>query len=569
MSQKKTLKELKDTINKVSVTNLERQFMFTAIAKYGSVLEAYCKSKIKRKDFEIPTLQRLLNDCIPGYAKDAEQIYINKMKDYPGYEQVNVATMVSQGALFDNLCFVYDTVKDIICLATMNFELLYNLDVEYDMLKQVLSKNKKGIVKAYRIDIDYSNSESEFTFKAVNARDFDIDEPTDDSAEGKRFFVIPYIYILRYMKILEQVLKERTLIVVQNVGGIEKVRVISLDENILAKFCDNPNAVRGVQARFFPLKAFFYAPSVGSPSTTAMVTNINLFNVENIKATSEYDIKKYNIQKPVNPIRNIVGEGIVCNVLMDLKSKDLNAFSDIIDSFPNRKLYLSENVEEIGVGSISKFLHSLSNVGLNKVYKKLGLVEEIDRREKIITSSEGRQLTPEDMKKLEDILKSNVCRLVIQKKDCRLSSVFCTNNKEILKGVYGNDYFGKYEGFSAKFYEFWNWVNDENNSHWGNTSIVSDKLVDCGLALPKQDVDVLVDKIIAMRYGKISKEEGKDVIKSFIADSVGVNLKRSQAVNKGNNILVRALNSSIDTDGKPYDYYKYLDKSKIISGIIL
>lgn len=569
MSQKKTLKELKDTINKVSVTNLERQFMFTAIAKYGSVLEAYCKSKIKRKDFEIPTLQRLLNDCIPGYAKDAEQIYINKMKDYPGYEQVNVATMVSQGALFDNLCFVYDTVKDSICLATMNFELLYNLDVEYDMLKQVLSKNKKGIVKAYRIDIDYSNSESEFTFKAVNARDFDIDEPTEDSAEGKRFFVIPYIYILRYMKILEQVLKEKTLTVVQNVGGIEKVRVISLDENVLAKFCDNPNAVKGVQARFFPLKAFFYAPSVGSPSTTAMVTNINLFNVENVKATSEYDIKKYNIQKPVNPIRNIVGEGIVCNVLMDLKSKDLNAFSDIIDSFPNRKLYLSENVEEIGVGSISKFLHSLSNVGLNKVYKKLGLVEEIDRREKIITSSEGRQLTPEDMKKLEDILKNNVCRLVIQKKDCRLSSVFCTNNKEILKGVYGNDYFGKYEGFSAKFYEFWNWVNDENNSHCGNTSIVSDKLVDCGLALPKQDVDVLVDKIIAMRYGKISKEEGKDTIKAFIADSVGVNLKRSQAVNKGNNILVRALNSSIDTDGKPYDYYKYLDKSKIISGIIL
>ncbi len=569
MSQKKTLKELKDTINKVSVTNLERQFMFTAIAKYGSVLEAYCKSKIKRKDFEIPTLQRLLNDCIPGYAKDAEQIYIDKMKDYPGYEQVNVATMVSQGALFDNLCFVYDMVKDSICLATMNFELLYNLDVEYDMLKQVLTKNKKGIIKAYRIDIDYSNSESEFTFKAVNARDFDIDEPTDDNVEGKRFFVIPYIYILRYMKILEQVLKERTLTVVQNVGGIEKVRVISLDENILAKFCDNPNAVKGVQARFFPLKAFFYAPSVGSPSTTAMVTNINLFNVENIKATSEYDLKKYNIQKPVNPIRNIVGEGIVCNVLMDLKSKDLNAFSDIINSFPNRKLYLSENVEEIGVGSISKFLHSLSNVGLNKVYKKLGLVEEIDRREKIITSSEGRQLTSEDMKKLEDILKSNVCRLVIQKKDCRLSSVFCTNNKEILKGVYGNDYFGKYEGFSAKFYEFWNWVNDENNSHWGNTSIVSDKLVDCGLALPKQDVDVLVDKIIAMKYGKISKEEGKDIIKSFIADSVGVNLKRSQAVNKGNNILVRALNSSIDTDGKPYDYYKYLDKSKIISGIIL
>ena len=569
MSEKKTLKDLKDTINKVSVSNLERQFMFTAIAKYGFVLEDYCKNKIKRKDFEIPTLQRLLNDCIPGYAKDAEQIYINKMKDYPGYERVNVATMVSQGALFDNLCFVYDMVKDNVCLATMNFELLYNLDVEYDMLKQVLTKNLKGIVKAYRIDIEYSNSESGFTFKAVNARDFDIDEPKDDGVEGKRFFVIPYIYILRYMKILEQLLKNRTLTVLQDVGGIEKVRVISLDEDILAKFCDNPNAVKGLKSRFFPLKAFFYAPSVGSPSTTAMVTNINLFNVSNIKPTSEYDFKKYNIQKPANPIKSIVGESVVCNVLMDLKSKDLNAFSDIIDSFPNRKLYLSENVEEIDVRGISKFLHSLSNVGLNKVYKKLGLVEEINRREKLISSNECRQITSDDMKNLEDILKDNVCRLVIQKKDCRLSSVFCTNNKEILKGIYGDDYFGKYEGFSAKFYEFWNWVNDVNNTHWGVTSIVSDKLVDCGLTLPKQDVDILVNKIIATKYGKISKEEGKDIIKAFIADSVGASLKRSQSANKGNNILVRTLKSSIDADGKPYDYYKYLDKSKIISGIIL
>lgn len=562
----KTLKELKDCIESVNASQLEYRINEnTLIGKYMRNVDNDIKTMVQSRygHVGIPTLQNFI-DKNEGYKAELIDLYKEKMQGVKGYETVNIETMVAQAALFDNLCYVYDTVKGTYCLATMNFDILYDLDVEYDMLKQVFKKNKDSITKAYRIDVEYLNDDKEFSFKAVNAKDFDIDESKPDGSEGKRFYLVPYLYVVRFMKLFEYLLnKGATLRVHQAKEGMEKVRFISKNTDILSKFCDEPSAVNGLQAKFFPLRGFFYAPVVGAPSTTAMVTNIDIFDMSTVKNATVEDFSKFGVHKPVNPVEDLVAESLVCNKLMFVKSVDIGDFAYMINNFPYRNKYLDLDVDNITEVSISKYLHSITEVAKKKVYKIVGIGDELSSRMKIL-GRVGTPLSQNDIKNIEDVLKTGICKLIIQKNNCMLSSVFCTNDKNILISIYGTDYVRKYEGFSTKFYNLWNWL--ESNKTKITEDVIMKACSTWGLPCDsKEDAKYVIDTYSS---GDALAEEN---IKGFFADKMGVNLKRSEAVKSSkdsSNVLARTLTAYVTPEGKVVDYYKFIDKKKIIGGTL-
>lgn len=562
MAKAKTLKELKDNISVVKATQLELRMNTTIINGYSGEIMNYVLSKITSTNGHIgmPTLHFFLDTFSDVRAK-YEEMYISKMQGQKGYEQVDVDTMVAQGFLFDSLCFVFDSQKNTYSLATMNFELLYDLDIEYDMLKQVAMKNKQGFVKAYRIDVEYCNDDKEFTFKAVNPRDFDIDENKLDTQEGKRFFIVPYTYVMFYMKAVEALLKKGyTLRVHQSLSGIEKIRLITTNQEILSKYCDVPEATKGLTAKFFPLKGFFYAPSIGAPSTSAMVTNINLFNTDVIKNSLPNDFKTYNITKPSDAVGDMIAEGLIINKLMTLKAEDIGDFYYIIENLPAKR-YFAADAENISDGDIAKYLHSLSDFSKKRVYSMLGIEKELARRRAIIGN--GRQMTAKEINDIENTFKNGICRVIIQKKDCRLSAVMGTNNKVILQKIYGNPL--KYESFAHRFYMLLNWLSDEG-SNLSDDSI-DDELKYLGLGYGSEGIKA-VNAYLSSDRGTVDEEN----LKGALADIIGVSLKRSNAqvsTNKvSTNVLVRTLTARLDENHNPVDYYKYIDKSKIIGGMI-
>lgn len=557
----KTLKDLKDRVDVVRSTQLERRLEDTKIGKYVSSVDDYVLTQLKsaRGEVSIPTMQRFM-ELNPSYKNELEDLYIEKMKGVKGYDTVNVETIIAQAALFDCLCFVYDSKKDEYSLATMNFELLYDLDVEYDMLKQVLSKNKQGIVKAYRIDVEYSNSEKEFTFKAVNARDFDIDESKSDSSGDKRFFLVPYIFSVRFMKYIESALnKGGTLRVHQALNGVEKIRIISKNEKVLSQMCDVPEAVKGLEAKFFPLKGFFYAPVVGAPSTTSMVTNINLFDVAIIKPTMKSDFQRFNIHKPVDPIKDMIGESLVCATLMKYKEEDISDFSYMISNLPYRNVYLDGDIETIDEKSISKYLHSITETAKDTVYSVVGVDKELNRRRSLFKGN-GRAMTKSEIENIEETLQNNICRVVIQKKDCKLSGIFCTNDKNVLRSIYGEDYIKRYEGFSTKFYIFVNWYNTKVGTGEVNEESIGEELDFLGLPSGQEDIKNVVSCL--------GDRDNVEDLKWYFAKKMGISVKRSEAVKSSSSVLARSLTAYINSEGKPEEYYKFVDKSKIISGVI-
>ena len=556
------LKDLKARTDIVKSSDLEARIGKTLISQYVGVIDSSILSNFKKKSVDFPSM-RVFFTMAPEYRKNVIMKYAEIMKDSVS-GGVDTDVMAAQGALFDGLCFLYDAEKDSYCLVTMNFDLLYGLNVEYDMLKQVAQKNVKGFAKAYRVDIEYSNSSKEFTFKVVNARDMDIDAFKPDSDESKRFFLIPYLYIFRLMKNIEAALNGSNMgafEITQDCDGNQKVRNVSVKPDIIAQYCDSAEAAKGVKAQYFPLKGFFYAPSLGTSSATSMVTNINIFAVTKIRPV---DPAKQHIAVPKNPTKGILLKLFITNSMLDMKETNPDRFKLLLSKLPKNSI-LSDNIDDIGDVSISTYLDSVSDRTKMSIAKALKVDKRYEDLTKLLDSRP--KATVELKGGLEKALKSSVCRIIIQKKSCKLSAILCTNDVEILKHMYGPDYEAVYEGFSYRSSKVYNELMGVENL---NVSVVMRILSKYGFS----STAPVSANIMSIFVDKANDEEARKTrIRGALAEIAGVNLKRSDAMSKanadGNNILARSLTARVSSEGKIVDYYKNIDISKIESILVM
>lgn len=535
----------------VRSTHLEQNLGKTIMGRYISELDSCLLQTLQQKgdNVAIPTLSFFLSK-----QPKLEQEYINLYNAYMGLvggvENIPDSLKASQGALFDGLCFGYDTSDDSFALYTMNFSLLMDMEVnKVDMAKQCIEKNKKGEIKGYRIDIEYEQSPESFTFKAVNHR-----KPIDDDSN---VLLVPYIAVVRLMKMMESFLNSGSVLKTkQLVGGTEKVRCISKNMRVLSNYCDNPEAPSAVQPTFFPLKAFFYAPVLGAPSTTSMVTNINLFALSEVKKLANAEgIKKLGIEKPEDPMRTVISEPIVIAKLLALRNDNPMKFIEVIDSLPrSTELFVGVNdIEGYSSANISKYLHSLTNSEQNSVISLVPDVkEEVDNRLDLFKS--GRKMTDEEKSNMRHTLRNNICKFIIRKKDCSLSSITCTNSPALLRKIYGENYFAKYEGFSIRMDEVLEELSQGRN--------LREALEANGFEYSED----LQEKISLILKENEEVNNYSEALTQVMANSSGV---KTRARSSSSNIMVRTLNAYISEEGGVQDYYRYLDEDKIIDAMIL
>jgi hypothetical protein len=578
----KTLKDLNDQITSVKATMLELRLGHTIMGTYVRDVDALFTRMLQSKsgNIRIPTLEKFLTD-LPELRGKLIDLYNRTMNGVKGFDQIPDNIKAVQGALLDGLCYICNTQTDEVTVATMNLSLLYDLDVELDMRKQIMDKNLKGLCKAYRIDVEYINGDQEFTFKAVNARNYDIDAKSDTDPE-KVLIPVPYIAGLRLMKMCEYLLSggKAMLRVRQSTDGGIKVRYLTENPYILQDYCDDAVAVSKVHSNYFPLKCFFYAPSVGSPSTSAMVSRVNLFNVDSIKPAVRQNLDRDGIKKPENPIRDMIGERFFISAMMKLKGESIEKFAEMLKKLSYQgKLF--KNPEDIGVSELGAYLHSVpTTAAREKAYRMTGVLDDINQAMSYFGSC--RPMTDKEMENLEDTLSNSVCKFIIRKSNCSLGSVFVTNCSSYLSAVYGKGYFGIYEGFNARFKRFSTTLSElftaveadgdysEGSEIWADMRDDSEYY---GMPFDDEIYEDLVEK--AKEYMPQGEETYLRHMKAMYAKLCNVDLKRSEAAAQAaiNNlhsgiIPCRSLNGYVDASGKVVEYFKNLDKSKILSATV-
>lgn len=540
-----------DLTGTVRSSALEASLGKTLMGTFIPQIDAFLRSSLSQKgnNIEIPTLGYLFKN-IPGMKEPFIELYNSRMGLEKGVEVIPDDLKASQGALLDGLCFGYDLEGGGYALYTMNFELLSILDPDaVQRPKQCIETNKKALLKSYRVDIEYQQSPESFSFKLVNHR-----KKIDDE---KEVILIPYLVILRLMLMVESFLSGNMILKTkQDLNGAEKVRVITKNKKILQEFCDDPYAPTVVSPMFFPLKGFFYAPVVGAPSTTAMVTNIDLFKLDEVKKVANAaGIRKLGVEKPESPIISMVGEQVICGTLMGIKAKDEEGFRNIILSLPRAKKILGDDKEAYTNYNISKYLHSISNEEFKAVMSMIpGVQKEVRFRSRMF--KQPVPATIEEKSDLRGLLKNHVVKFILKKKDCKLSSITCTNSEIMLRSIYGRDYFSRYEGFNIRFNAFLVALS--------NGEDVEEALVDYGFLA---DADIL-DKIDEItKAGSVKEMSFQEALKEAIAENEGVRLKSPSK--DSDNITVRLLNAYITEEGKVEDYYRSIDPRAVVDVMVL
>lgn len=531
----------------VQSSDLEKNLKGTIMYKYSKqITNLFVEHlKDKKENIFIPTLNYLL-DIIPGMREDLIDVYNGYMGIVDGVENIPDSVKAVQGALLDGLCFGYEPDGNY-ALYTMNFGFLDYLEVgSVDMCRKCMAKNKIGEAKGFRIDVEYVNSSDTFEYKAVNCRKPVLDDETT--------LLVPYIVVVRLMLLLEKYVDSQGILRLrQNVNGTEKERFVSSNVKILSKYCDEPSMLEHIKTAYFPLKAFFYVPVIGAPSTTAMTTRINLFDLYYISSVTSKTLDKY-VEKPVDPVRDLLVESVIISHFMKVKSENPDGFARMVTSLPNYKKILSDaDIENMGRKELSAYLHSISREQKEQILNGFKSAKnEVELREKAF-GKEAVTLDVTDKESIKNALKISICRFVIRKKDCTLSAIMGTNDSRILSVLYGRNYYARYESFGARFSEA---VNDIKR---GTPYDVA--LRDMGFNVSEELLQGI--KELESAYD-VQDESFVEALKKLVAENEGVQLRASSSTDS---ILLRTVNAYIDENGTAQDYYRYLDPSKIVACI--
>lgn len=542
---------MKSIVGRVRSTQLEESLSGTIVADYIANIDNDIMSTLSRKgdNIELLSLGYFIHTVAPESFKRLVNLYDRTMGLEEGVQNIPDEVKATQGALFDGLVFGYDTEKDVVELYTMNFDLLMNdLDVTRDMASMCMKSNLMGQYKAFRIDVEYEVGPETFNFKAVNHR-----KVLDD----EKVILLPYIACVRLMKMIESFLSSGAVLKVkQEINGVEKLRYVTRNSKVLAKYCDTPEAVGSLEPSFFPLKAFFYAPVLGAPSTTAMVTNINLFNMVELKKVKIDRLSAIGIEKAEDPVRSIIEDSTFSNTMYSLVLDNPHKAADVVDALPRGTEVFAniENVSRLSTVTFSKYLHGLSNAEKKKALESVpGVSEGIQTRLHALGGGSVRVLTPEEMLDLRGALRNNVCRFIIRKKDCTLSSMIGTNNTKILAAVYGNDYFAKYESFGVRFAEVVEEVQKGRN--------LQDAMEANGFVIPEGYEEQLRELI------SMSNEGNFERVRQDAANILGYATRKSSG-GGGSAIMFRTLSGYITEDGV-MDYYRSIDLDKVVSAVVI
>ena len=490
-----------------------------------------------------------LADEIPEYRELLLNLYNSTFGLYDQVSSIPDELKVAQAALLDSIHFGYDVQTEGYDLYTMNPGLLDKdmMVLPDKVLKSIITENTKGLLKCMRVDVEFVDKDNGiYSYKLVNHR-----KKIDDENDG--VLLVPYLVLESLSMVMYKILQSGAAIKTRQVSNeTEKVRVVCTNTQMLEKFCDTPAMVQALDVTLLPLKARVYAPVLGAPSTTAMVTNINLFSLCELKRMKDLaSIKALGVQKPKDPIATMVAETSIICTLMELNINDIEEYYRVVEKLPRfQEIIHKTNIEEVTPKDIANYLHTIKTAEINQVLRLVPRAKErILKRRELFNGCKEFIGTASNLK-LQ--LKDNIFRILIEKKDGMLSSITCTNSEAILSVLYGSNYFRNYESVGARANKLASTLKSGGNLEYA--------LEVSGFSSLDKDVfSSLVD-------GQVKEgTEHDEAVSNAVYEMLGKKKRKSAETN---NIMVRTVDSYLTGDGA-VDYYRYIDPDKIVRAYIL
>lgn len=547
-------------LDSLEVQGFENKIRNSIYNKHIDVINTILKNTLQGKEdnFSVPVIQSVLNES-NMLQIDLLNVYNSK---FPcDTSDIDYEIKLLQASLLDGLVVGFNVNKGgEFKIYTANVGAIFGVDYESKFnIEKTLGLNREGVLHAVRVDVDYT-SEAGFKYKVVSLnKNTNIKPITSNNPDGS-FYLVPYSVVSHFMSFFKNVLdSNNTLLIKQDKGELIKERYITKNIDILSQYCDNSSFAKSLKTSYFPLKGFFYAPVVGASSLTSGVTRVDLIDVCSVNKVNEI----VGVSKAKDGFNEMIKESCIMATLQRMYSSDLGAYSNLINNLPNKDILTGE-VADIDKGlpnpkTIIKYMHSLNDTDKEDFYSLFtDLDGDVFKKRKILYSYEEMNINDFSVEELRELLNNGVYKFQLRKKDCINSTIMVTNSVSILKEMYGDDYYAKYESFGVRLRGLQKFL--EHKSYTGSSGDVIQWLRYCGMEVSTP----IVTKIMGVWQSGVKGRELYETLSELLNPKTSKTKKVTRkSASNDNLILARVCLPSITSSGD-MDFYRYLDIDNVV-----
>lgn len=404
------------------------------------------------KSLSLPTVASLLNSH--KGLRDLVQEKFDSVGTKSGkYGDVAYDIQLLQGVLFTSLVFGYHKPSGKVALYTACEKVITAISPEYNFnIGKTYDLNVEGVLNAARVDIDYTSKE---TFNAKLTR-----LTVKTNLVSDEYILVPLESVSALAGIIkDQLSKGRVAYTQQLVSGLVKERFISMNATVLRKYTDSPEFASDVSSKsviqLARHKAYF--PVVGATSNTVGMTAIDLLLLEKLGFVKDngslVEVSDFGgIIRLV--VTSLLSNELARNYSEELQSKYNEYVSGIVDIITQAKFLevVNDIVTPEGMPSDAIVSLEATNLILRDMtddqlqqtwlmFKEKGMQSGNPQDlVKLINTSYGQLPTDISKEELRGLLDSSVLKVVTTKKNGSFSTMYVTNNEDILSQVYGADY---------------------------------------------------------------------------------------------------------------------------------
>ena len=320
----------------------------------------------------------------------------------------------------------------------------------------------EGILHALRVDIEYSGKD------VVQAKLTRLTVKTNIVAS--EYILVPMESFVVLTEIIKNSLaKGDLLFTTQTLGGIRKDRFVTRNALVLEKYSDSKAFAQKVSNEVYPqpLSLKLYCPVVGATSNTTGLTALHLLNIDklakikdngNLVEVSSFggNIRMVVITLLTNWLYSTYGEETV---------GQYNSYVEALVDVIGQKIFLEyvneiktpKNMPEDAIISLegaTRIIRDLTDEDLQSLwttYKEKGMVTNNPQELVKLVSEKynhlGNQISKED---LYSKLSNGLLKVVTTKKDGSFSTMYVTNDSNILARVYGENYLIEFESLGVR-----------------------------------------------------------------------------------------------------------------------
>lgn len=413
--------------------------------KYTNDVAKFIASSVNQEHFMIPTIYTFLRE-FKGFKEELLKSYEKNYSNLKGYDTLqdfNDFEMVKlyQSAMDEGMVFALNLETNKLGLYTSRERTLDLLGKEYKFNKdKTVEKNLDDIVHCMRLDVTYvGNDETEVEIKNTSR----------DKITPKTHILIPFNVMHTLERFFEVSFKKgKVLKVLQNKEGVLKERYLTENPAVLASHNED-GRVLASDAWYFTGVGHMYAPVLGAPSNTMGMSRVDLLNVEKVSVVKA---EEGLVEVAMGTSESLYAPQIFSWVLKSLIDKDedralrfltvLYNLDSIRSKYPNLQ---TDTLREFA-GKILSAIGSLTEEELEQVKRVFSLVylDRLDFYNKLFTQYKQVEI-PSNLDDLEALMKEGGYKVTLITLGSKLSVVYCTNNNELLRKIYGEDYDTKFE----------------------------------------------------------------------------------------------------------------------------